>query len=288
MVGAWPTYIEEGFRTRPGDQVQASVDGVLQPFLTPLELSGPPPGGDNASGGGGGSSSSSGSGGSNVDALLRWKDNPGLCSGVVFRGRLGGNRAVRANVPFPFLGTMETHRNGTRFKPSERDLTRGCVVLTAQTVYEPTVRMHYPDEFLARVKVDAPFSLLWPGHAAAKGKHASTAPAGGCGGSSGGGDVGYGAGATGAESSGVNTHKEIGLELERMHKEIRLELERLPSSGPAPFFHAGYTAYFEITLEKTVPPLEWRGFHLECVAIGLANEFFPLTWVLGFLFVRWA
>eukprot|EP00752_Nemacystus_decipiens_P005229 g4745.t2 len=276
MVGAWPTYIDDIFRTRPDTLIQASIDGVIQPFSTPLDMvveTSPMLGGGSGGGGGGGGGGRSSNGdGCNDDGCSVSKKNTGLCSGVVFRGALGGGRAVRANVPFPFMGTMETHRDGARFKPSEKDLTHGCVVLTAQTVYDATVRMHYPDEFLARVKADAPFSLLWPGHHAPDGKDpSSVAPPGSVGGSSGG---------SGAGTDGAADLNPVERQVERRLEELRLELERLPSSGPAPFFHAGYTAYFEITLGKTVPPLhrqEGDEIRSECVAIGLANGRFPST-----------
>ena len=166
---------------------------------------------------------------------------------------------------------METHRNGARFKPSEKDLTHGCVLLSAQTVFDPTVQMRYPGEFLARVKADAPFSLLWPGHAV-KAKDASRTSEGGVGGrsdqSSGGG--GGAAGAAAPWQTKPNLKNEL----------IGLEIEKL-GSGLAPFFHAGYTAYFEITLEKTAvpPPLESLDDAVllpECVAIGLAYDRFGL------------
>ena len=282
MVGAWPSYIDDDFHTRPGERLQACVHDVLQPFSASLDtaaetsspMSGGSSDGDGGSGGSSSSSSSSNSSSSNSnnncsDACFPPREQRGLCSGVVFRGRLGDDRAVRANVPFPFMATMEVHRDGARFKPSEKDLTRGCVLLSAQAVFHPTVRMYYPDEFLARVKADAPFSLLWPGHAATRGNDASRTPEGGVGGRNGGSSGGGAAGAdaAGAAASGVNTLDQL-----------TLELERLPSSGPAPFFHAGYTAYFEITLETTaVPPLEREpGPSLECVAIGLAYDRFRL------------
>lgn len=238
MVGAWPTHIDRHWR---GDELlQASVGGVLQPLQAST-------GGGGAAGGGGGGSGADPKSAPQADTTLP----VGLCTGVVFRGGLGGDRAVRANVPFPWAGcgrTLSQPLPGT-------DMSRGSIMKMALTTYDRRINLHYPDVVLARVKAAAPFALLWPGHAAAgKGEGGSDEDDGG-------GNVGHGG-------------------LVDENEKVRLKVERLPSSGPAPFFHAGYTAYFEITLGETVAPLEQprdADFHLEqCVAIGLAHDNFPL------------
>lgn len=271
MVGAWPTHID--LDLRGGEYLQALVDGVLQalPALPPPSANsvGAPPGI-----GGGGSGSGGGSGA------------PGLCTGVVFRGRIGGDRAVRANVPFPWMGTMQRHSSYTTFEPGEKEFSLGCVVKASLSQLHPAVRMHYPCTFLARVKADAPFAWLWPGHAGAKGREdVGGAPAeddcGGVGGVGGGGGRAAAA-ATGDRGGGSSsgTAGGSGAGSDRDEELLRPERERVPSSGPTPFFHAGYTAYFEITLEKTLAPLEQpRGEELDmeqCVAIGLADDSFNL------------
>ncbi|CAN0511389.1 unnamed protein product, partial [Ectocarpus sp. 12 AP-2014] len=178
----------------------------------------------------------------------------GLCDGVVFRGGLGGDRAVRANVPFPWAGCGRTRSQ----PPCGADMSRGASLVKMElTTYDRPVYVHYPDVVLARVKAGAPFALLWPGHAAAGGGEGE----GGSGEDSRSGNVGHGG-------------------LVDENEKVRLKIEQQPSSGPAPFFHAGYTAYFEITLGNTMAPLEQprdEDFHLEqCVAIGLAHDNFPL------------
>ncbi len=261
MVGAWPTHLDRHWQR--DELLQAMVDGVLQP----MPRSGPSARDDDDDdaappklGGGGGASE--------LDPKAT-APPAGLCTGVVFRGPIGGDRAVRANVPFPFLGTMMPG-----IKPTEKDFARGRVVMTSrQPDSVRLVQMQFPDEFLARVKEDAPFATLWPGHAPDGGKHAEGLPAAAAAAADGGDKGVSGRAASPAASSGN------GGDGGGKRRDLRLELDQLPSSGPAPFFHAGYTAYFEITLGETLAPLDERnhgGADLECVAIGLANERFRL------------
>lgn len=272
LVGVWPTHIDQHWRR--DDLLQAVVDGVLQP-MPPSESSTEGADEDAAPTSGGGDGNN---GASELDPAAT-APPAGLCTGVVFRGPIGGDRAVRANVPFPFLGTM---LRSPSTKLTDKDFARGCVVTTSR-LSDPDVytsQWQFPDEFLARVKEDAPFATLWPGHAAGRGKHAEGLPATAA--ATGDGDAGVSGGAASAAAASGGGGG-------GMKRDLRRELEQLPSSGPAPFFHAGYTAYFEITLGETVAPLE-RQEHgvvgLECVAIGLANERFQLRWGRSSVFSR--
>ncbi|CAN0158030.1 unnamed protein product, partial [Scytosiphon promiscuus] len=268
MVGAWPTHIDRNWRADV--LLQASIDGVLQPLPNTGH-------GDTAAAGA--AAEPSAHQGSN--------HKPGLCNGVVFRGRIGDDRAVRANLPFPWLGTV--CQRSSFLTPTKAELSRGCML--SVRMLNPAVTgvksVRYPDALLARVKAEAPFSWLWPGHAAAgegrggesalaNGVSATAAAATGAGAA--------GAGAAGAASGGGggrsrnygNGGGSAEGDKDRLH-----EVSRLPSSGSAPFFHAGYTAYFEITLGDPVAPLgQAQGAFFsadQCVAIGLANDSFPLV-----------
>lgn len=253
MVGAWPSHVDLNDRdTKKNEPIQPVIDGTPQHFTassagTP-ESSQEPPGDD------GGDSAIP------VDGAAA-PNQQGLCSAVVFRGQLGGDRAVRANLPFPWMENLD---EVTMVICPGDELPQYCVVPNDSSIL--AFKLEYPTAFLSNVKYGAPFSTLWPGHTPSRATDANIncpprSPEetndDGNGGSDG--DSG---------PDGENEH--------RSHR--RSELERLPSSGPDPFFHAGYTAYFEITLGEPVEPLlqAFAGNEDPCVAIGLALHGFPL------------
>lgn len=270
MVGAWPTHLD--IESRGGEFLQAVVDGVPQALPTNVLPSPSANSGSAAPGSVNVSGSGSGSGGSPAAA------GTGLFTGVVFRGRLGGDRAVRANVPFPWMATMNRPTGCGTFEPGENDFSFGCIVEASLSRHEPLVEMHYPDSIIAHVKADAPFAWLWPGHAVAKGREdgSRATAAEDCDGGGGGAaatTVGRGSGSGGGTASGLAAGSDG-------NEELRLEREWMPSSGQTACFHAGHTAYFEITLGETMAPLEQpQGAELEmepCVAIGLVTDSFDL------------
>ena len=128
--------------------------------------------------------------------------------------------------------------------------------------------MLYPDVFLSQVKSGGPFATLWPGHTPHGKSIAPPRPAADMGGSGGGADS-----SSNSSKRGVRYSGGIG-DIGPLHA----ELESLPSSGPAPFFHVGHAAYYEVTIGEAVEPLPGgpRFQPPQCVAEGLATNDFRL------------
>lgn len=277
MVGAWPTHIDLNDRRSRDGPFQVIVDGVLQPVAgtTSPTLNGVPPPAKSDT-----PSVSSG----------------GKCTGLVFRGALGGDRAVKANVPFPWMESLP--RSRVAFAPQGASSSQGKVnTLDANGSVEASIK--YPHSFLANVRSGSPFSTRWPGHKA----HEDAGPEGGAGDAA----VARGVGildkpawpglwpggsaqldalreeliANGVGIYGDGYWNGSGMADSTKTEEFKATLDRIPSSGPSASFRAGYTAYFEISVGEKMEPLvragPW-GFELDqCVAIGLATARFPIT-----------
>lgn len=295
IVGAWPSHIDLSGRYWLDDgPIQAIVNGVRQP----LARNPPPPlaaanfvggyggtggGGSNAHGGSGGtngtggtddSSGSAGTVGTKPEAPAP-EATPvapapeGLCTGVVFRGSIGGDRAVKANLPFPWM--LKARRPDMIYSPADTGCGQGRVCLQLPVGIHDS-GMLYPDVFLSQVKSGGPFATLWPGHAPHGRSVTLPRPAADVGGV----DSSCGGGSNSSISRGGGRHSgsigDIG--------SLSEELESLPSSGPLPFFHVGHAAYYEITVGEAVEPLPGgarNGFQRpQCVAVGLATSAFPL------------
>lgn len=292
IVGAWPSHIDLSGRCWIDDgPIQAIVNGVRQ-ALARNPTQPPPPAdflaayggagdssGSTAHGGSGGTGGTGGIDGSGGTAGTRQAgDVPdatpfvpvaseGLCTGVVFRGSIGGDRAVRANLPFPWM--LKARRPDMSYTPAETGSGQGRVFLQLPVGIHDG-GMLYPDVFLSQVKSGGPFATLWPGHAPPGKNFPRTAADMGGSGSGGSGDSSSKSSREGGRYSGGIG--DIG--------PLRAELESLPSSGPAPFFHVGHAAYYEVTVGEAVEPLPGvprSGFHpLQCVAVGLATSAFRL------------
>lgn len=195
-----------------------------------------------------------------------------ICNEVVYRGPLGEDRAVRANLPFPWMGELRPYDIASDRKDqmpkldmrsAAAGLRREVRFLTANHI---PMMIDYPHSFLARVKHGAPFATLWPGHSVGKDVKVRK----GCSGK--GKDDGV---ASGSVKEG---HDPVLLQGEE--EDLDVLMERLPSSGPTAFFYAGYTAYYEITLgeplHQLVRNVQWAHPRDQCVAIGLASQHFSL------------
>lgn len=276
MVGAWPTQLDlDGSGRHPwltsNALLQPIIDGVPLPFPL-LDARRTQPEANESSSISGEKRVSSASGSSSSVGT-----SGQICSDVVFRGPLGGDRAVRANLPFPWMEELRLYditsdrkdqRPASETKSATAGLPRGVHVLTTNRV---AMAMDYPHTFLAHVKHGAPFATLWPGHSAVKDVKVRLRSGGGK-------DVGVAAsnGPRGSVKEGDVPVSSPGEE-----ENIQVLVERLPSSGAAAFFYAGYTAYYEITLgeqlHQLVQNVPWELPRDQCVAIGLATQHFPLV-----------
>lgn len=290
IAGAWPSYIDLSGRCWLDDgPIQAIVNGVRQPLVRnppqplPAAVFSDGYGGtggnestaNGGSGGTGGTGSTDGSGRSGGTAGTRpaapapeaapaARAPGGLCTGVVFQGSIGGDRAIRANLPFPWV--LKARRPNMSYIPAEEGSGQGRVFLQLPVGVHDR-GMLYPDVFLSQVKFGGPFATLWPGHAphgksVALPRPATDMSGGGSGDSSGNSSKGGG-----RYSGGIG---DIG--------PLDAELESLPSSGPSPFFHVGHAAYYEVTIGEAVEPFPGgpRIHPQECVAVGLATSGFRL------------
>lgn len=267
MVGAWPTQLDlDGSGRKPwitsNNLLQPIIGGVPLPF--PLLDAQPTQPDANES------SSTIGCGGGSSSPVMTPLPRQ-ICSEVVFRGPIGRDRAVRANLPFPWMDEFRlydvaSNRKDQRSKPEKRSATAGLhrkiPFLTRNSI---PMMIDYPHTFLAHVKHGAPFATLWPGHSA--GKDVKVRLCSGYGK-----DVGAGGGSMKEGDDPMTSQRE--------EENIDVLVERLPSSGPTAFFYAGYTAYYEITLggplRQLAQNVEWGLPRDQCVAIGLATQHFPL------------
>lgn len=210
----------------------------------------------------------------------------GLVTGVVFRGIIGKDRAVRADVPFPWMdsdgefaettvwrflpnmqydgevddddiettqrntGNAAENQNGGCNSRNTNSSVDGRLVDTQRNL------LRYPDAFIAHVRSSSPFATLWPGHAKngdvirplVAGRSSTDGCAGSIVGNGVGGNIGSGTNNVGGAGVGGNTPGGNG-DLGAF----------LPSSGPDPFFRTGLIAYFEITLGESMGPLNREG-----------------------------
>lgn len=257
MVGIWPTHLDLSDRSfLRTEGLQSIVDGVPLPIE---ELLSQP---DEAGRGGDDGTlppsapapvlfsarNRRATGAASRHSTGLEKSGP-LCTGVVFRGMLGGDRAVRADLPFPWMDDATT---------SWRTLREFEGEVKGVWIDHPRLRLEYPEDVVSHVPSSAPFGMLWPGH------------------------VRHGQGASRAHAAlqrdgFVSPREEAGDASGEM-------ANSLPSSGPDPFFRAGLIAYFEITLGESMGP--WAGLSgppprsnrvcPECVGIGLATPRFRL------------
>lgn len=282
MVGVWPTHITLTDRPwRALDAIQGIVNGTLQPIAESLpNLNGEssPQGAGAGAGASAGEAENEGGGGDDSGASRALTASTGSTTGVVFRGKLGGDRAVRANLPFPWMGHKDCVYSVEAISASFIDPFWSRWVATEDCHGGESMLM-YPHALLGRVRSGSPFGTLWPGHAKANSIVAN--PGAEC--------SSAGVSSSGGGGSGSNDDEDgHALADGEVDEDSWAKLERLPSSGPAPFFRAGYTAYFEITLGQPLQPLApeeeeegapagFFGEHVDqCVAIGLATKRFQL------------
>ena len=162
---------------------------------------------------------------------------------------------------------LKARRSDMSFIPTEAGSAQGRVFLQLPVGIHDG-GMLYPDVFLSQVKSGGPFATLWPGHAPHRRNAALQRPAEMGGGGSGG-SSSYSSEGGGRHSGGIGDIGSLGP-----------ELESLPSSGPAPFFHVGHAAYYEVSIGDALEPLPGRaprGVHRpQCVAVGVSTSAFPL------------
>lgn len=84
-----------------------------------------------------------------------------LCTTVVFQGALGGDRAVRADVPFPWMDDPD----GEQWRA--RQGWRTSTFMSGRPSYIKSKRkvLRYPHALVAHVLSESQFATLWPGHA---------------------------------------------------------------------------------------------------------------------------
>lgn len=191
---------------------------------------------------------------------------------------------MRANLPFPWV--LKARRISMSYVRADTGSGQGRVLLQLPVgIHDEGMR--YPDVFLSQIKSGGPFATLWPGHAPHGRSGALPHPAADMGGSSNGGGGSSGNSDRDVPVVGGGYCSNYSSRVGGRHSgdigdigSLRAELEGLPSSGPAPFFHVGHAAYYEITVGEAVEPLPGgphSGSHLpQCVAIGLATSAFPL------------
>ncbi|CAM9715861.1 unnamed protein product [Ascophyllum nodosum] len=304
MAGSWPTQLDLDGTHR--DQWVASnepLQSIIDGSLVPLPLDDVQPAQAEAQ------ETSSAS----CDEVVRdTREGTGsstapaqVCTGVVFRGALGGDRAVRSNLPFPWMRELQSadfkfvRKGQGKAAPPAATPSGGASVSAAECARAEEIygevqllnvnrdrvfsaAVDYPHTFLAHVKQGAPFATLWPGHSDRKDAPSS------CGGVRDPGSSAVASNKGGKCVEGRNRSRswsreeghEGDAEDEGIPIDFRADIERIPSSGPNPFFRAGFTAYYEITLGKPLEPLvrsnPRRSARDQCVAIGLATERFPL------------
>ena len=304
MAGSWPTQLDLDGTHR--DQWVASnepLQSIIDGSLVPLPLDDVQPAQAEAQ------ETSSAS----CDEVVRdTREGTGsstapaqVCTGVVFRGALGGDRAVRSNLPFPWMRELQSadfkfvRKGQGKAAPPAATPSGGASVSAAEGARAEEIygevqllnvnrdrvfsaAVDYPHTFLAHVKQGAPFATLWPGHSDRKDAPSS------CGGVRDPGSSAVASNKGGKCVEGRNRSRswsreeghEGDAEDEGIPIDFRADIERIPSSGPNPFFRAGFTAYYEITLGKPLEPLvrsnPRRSARDQCVAIGLATERFPL------------
>lgn len=280
MVGAWPTYIDfsEGPSQTGSEAVHRVVDGAIVPMQPsrrenrlqngnnedePQQVP-PEPGaavvsavGNAARGGQGGSAHelcTATTDRSNRVARKRdAKNRPArtLCTTVVFCGELGGDRAVRADAPFPWMDDPDGE--GWRHDTAALAKSPGAYFIKTKRRC-----LRYPHAFVAHVLSRSPFATLWPGHRPPERRD----------------DGGVDAGGGEAKKSGK---RRTGAK-DEVEARDRLRGKCLTSSGPDPFFHVGLIAYYEITIGESMGSAYTNaiGRREQCVAIGLATDMFRL------------
>lgn len=281
MVGAWPTYIDfsEGPSQTGSEAVHRVVDGAVAPIQprrkehrSQNESNGedeprqvpPEPGAaavsaawDAAGGGQGGSgheACKASTGRSHRVARKRdGKDRPAraLCTTVVFCGGLGGDRAVRADAPFPWMDDPD----GEGWRHDTLGLAKSPGAYFIKTRRRC---LRYPHAFVAHVLSRSPFATLWPGHHPPERRD-------------------YGGVDAGGSEAEKSSKRRAEAKAEAEAKD-RLRGKCLTSSGPDPFFHVGLIAYYEITIGESMGPASKNavGRREQCVAIGLATDTFRL------------
>lgn len=288
MVGVWPSHVDLKQQRRLG----ADIVGVPQPPSGTEPSTGSRTNScglsEKNTGGNGKSRAVDPSNDRVKDSASTPSSSKDLFTQVVFRGPLGLDRAVKANVPFPWSEDFRSFSISLRSCGGRTDSRK--VVAHCHNVKG---EIRYPLAFLPHVKYGAPFATLWPGHAVNTREATSGQVSNGTGRST----IGKGRDnvgnriddanslasvTTGSDDEGgkdmrdadSNTH-----ERDNGRRDWMPKLNRLPSSGSKPFFYAGFTAYFEITLgEPSKPSVRGAagGSPAQCVAIGLANDKFPI------------